>query len=56
MLLKIEADGSFWHSPLRVCSGPRTDFSKARGHLELSKRFGQWLQYAVGGWQQSHNL
>jgi hypothetical protein len=24
-------------APLRVCWGPHTDFSKARGHLELSK-------------------
>jgi hypothetical protein len=55
MLLKIEADGLFWHSPLRVCWVPHTDFSKAPGLLESLKRFGQWLRCAAGGWQTRVN-
>ena len=55
MRLKIEADGLFWHSPLRVCWVQRTDFSKARGLLELLKRFGHWLRCAAGGWRTRVN-
>ena len=55
MLLKIEADGLFWHSPLRVCWVPHTDFSKAPGLLESLKRSGHWLRYAAGGWQTHTN-